>query len=266
MDIPDAVSRYPRTSLTVDEMEELLVAARKARPTWGTQKLRARLVHYRPQLRAATTKHDGSRSPSQRAHHATPAPGASHQSHDAALCRPHRPERDLVRRLQRALPHSTKLAVWCLRLGIRLERIEPGKPEQNGRQKRFRRTLKHENPSSASRHPHSSAALVSTCLAESTTTSGPMKHSRNALLPVPSLFRLAAVRAHYCASQSMRPGISRRCRAPLRTAIEQWHVVFGPPSLRWIRQPPGSALRQLRAGWLIGWRRSSLRTGCLVRQ
>ncbi|HYO93111.1 MAG TPA: integrase core domain-containing protein [Polyangiaceae bacterium] len=29
-----------------------------------------------------------------------------------------------------------------LRLGSRLERTEPGKPQQNGRQERFRRTLK----------------------------------------------------------------------------------------------------------------------------
>jgi transposase InsO family protein len=34
------------------------------------------------------------------------------------------------------------LAVWFLRLGIRVERITPGKPQQNGRQERFHRTLK----------------------------------------------------------------------------------------------------------------------------
>jgi transposase InsO family protein len=34
------------------------------------------------------------------------------------------------------------LAVWLLRLGIRLERITPGKPQQNGKQERFHRTLK----------------------------------------------------------------------------------------------------------------------------
>ena len=36
----------------------------------------------------------------------------------------------------------TALSVWWLRLGIRVERIEPGKPQQNGRQERFHRTLK----------------------------------------------------------------------------------------------------------------------------
>jgi len=38
----------------------------------------------------------------------------------------------------------TALSVWWLRLGIRVERIEPGKPQQNGRQERFHRTLKAE--------------------------------------------------------------------------------------------------------------------------
>lgn len=36
----------------------------------------------------------------------------------------------------------SKLAVWWLRLGIRLERIKPGHPEQNGRHERIHLTLK----------------------------------------------------------------------------------------------------------------------------
>src|SRR5262249_15374937 len=34
------------------------------------------------------------------------------------------------------------LSVWLVRLGIRLERIQPGHPEQNGRHERMHRTLK----------------------------------------------------------------------------------------------------------------------------
>src|SRR5438067_2411470 len=34
------------------------------------------------------------------------------------------------------------LSVWWVRLGIRLERIEPGCPQQNGRHERMHRTLK----------------------------------------------------------------------------------------------------------------------------
>jgi len=36
----------------------------------------------------------------------------------------------------------TRLNVWWLRLGIELERIEPGNPQQNGRHERMHRTLK----------------------------------------------------------------------------------------------------------------------------
>jgi putative transposase len=36
----------------------------------------------------------------------------------------------------------SQLAVWWLRLGIRIERIKPGHPEQNGRHERLHLTLK----------------------------------------------------------------------------------------------------------------------------
>ena len=38
----------------------------------------------------------------------------------------------------------SRLAVWWVKLGIELQRIEPGKPQQNGRHERMHRTLKHE--------------------------------------------------------------------------------------------------------------------------
>jgi len=43
-----------------------------------------------------------------------------------------------------ALYGLTKLSVWWLRLGISLERIQPGHPEQNGRHERMHLTLKKE--------------------------------------------------------------------------------------------------------------------------
>jgi putative transposase len=47
-----------------------------------------------------------------------------------------------------ASPHAlfglSKLAVWWLRLGIHLERIQPGHPQQNGRHERMHLTLKKE--------------------------------------------------------------------------------------------------------------------------
>ena len=41
-----------------------------------------------------------------------------------------------------ALGGLSVLAVWWVRLGIQLERIEPGQPQQNGRHERMHRTLK----------------------------------------------------------------------------------------------------------------------------
>src|SRR5271154_3522170 len=38
----------------------------------------------------------------------------------------------------------SELSVWWIKLGIRPERIEPGKPAQNGRHERMHRTLKQE--------------------------------------------------------------------------------------------------------------------------
>jgi transposase InsO family protein len=41
-----------------------------------------------------------------------------------------------------ALFNLSKLAVWWLRLGIGIERIKPGHPQQNGRHERMHLTLK----------------------------------------------------------------------------------------------------------------------------
>ena len=41
----------------------------------------------------------------------------------------------------------TGLSVWWIKLGITPERIEPGKPQQNGRHERMHRTLKQETAS-----------------------------------------------------------------------------------------------------------------------
>ncbi|MDB2415006.1 IS481 family transposase, partial [Rickettsiales bacterium] len=43
-----------------------------------------------------------------------------------------------------ALYGLSKLSVWWLRLGIDIERIKPGNPQQNGRHERMHRTLKQE--------------------------------------------------------------------------------------------------------------------------
>ena len=49
-----------------------------------------------------------------------------------------------------ALFGLSTLAVWWLRLGIKLQRIKPGNPQQNGRHERMHRTLKKEATKPAS--------------------------------------------------------------------------------------------------------------------
>jgi integrase-like protein len=47
----------------------------------------------------------------------------------------------------RGLAGLSRLSVWWLKLGIRHERIEPGKPQQNGRHERMHLTLKQHTAS-----------------------------------------------------------------------------------------------------------------------
>jgi putative transposase len=51
-----------------------------------------------------------------------------------------------------ALFNLSKLSVWWLRLGIRIERIKPGHPQQNGRHERMHLTLKKEATKPAARN------------------------------------------------------------------------------------------------------------------
>ena len=74
------------------------------------------------------------------------------------------------------LARLTRLSAWWIRLGIRPETIEPGKPQQNGRHERMHRTLKRE--ALGHRRPTSvpSSATSTTSVAPSI-TSGRMRLS-----------------------------------------------------------------------------------------
>lgn len=56
----------------------------------------------------------------------------------------------------------SRLSMWWLQLGIRHERIEPGRPDQNGRHERMHRTLKQEtaNPPAANRRRQQQAFMA----------------------------------------------------------------------------------------------------------
>jgi putative transposase len=51
-----------------------------------------------------------------------------------------------------ALFNLSRLSVWWLRLGIAIERIKPGHPQQNGRHERMHLTLKLETTKPAARN------------------------------------------------------------------------------------------------------------------
>jgi transposase InsO family protein len=62
----------------------------------------------------------------------------------------------------RAPAGLSRLSMWWLQLGIRHERIEPGRPEQNGRHERMHRTLKEEtaSPPAANRRRQQQAFIA----------------------------------------------------------------------------------------------------------
>ncbi len=212
-------SRRPKTMPTKvgDELEELIVAARKTHPTWGPKKLRAWLMHHRPQLVLPAQSTIGeilrrrglshSRRRRRRASKGLMQPFAKVTGPNARWCVDFKehfrtldgrkcypltiidafsrfflrcegvedPDGREVERIfdgafqEFGLPAAirsdngppfasvgagglTKLSVWWLRLGIRVERIEPGKPQQNGRLERLHRTLKAETTKPPRQH------------------------------------------------------------------------------------------------------------------
>src|SRR5207245_283006 len=118
-------SRRPHSSPTAIELEVegLVVAARKAHPRWGPRKLRAWLRYL---LRCEVVL--------------DPDGDAVEHILDSAF-----QEFGLPRAMRSdngplfastGAAGLTRLSVWWLQLGIRLERIEPGEPQQNGRLER----------------------------------------------------------------------------------------------------------------------------------
>ena len=233
-------SRRPKSFPTAlsQEVEDVIVAARKRWPKWGPRKLRQRLIEAYPgvavpsaSVMSKVLKRRGMTVPRRRRRRRAPVgvsapftgcdePNAVwcmdfkgwFQTHDAVRCYPFTlidafsryllrcegladPDTKHVRSvldsafLEFGLPAAirsdggppfastgparlTELSVWLLKLGLRVEIIAPGKPQQNGRLERLHRTLKAETASPPEPDlPPSSAA--STSGVESTTTSAP---------------------------------------------------------------------------------------------
>jgi putative transposase len=131
-----------------------------------------------------------------------------------------------------ALFNLSKLPVWWLRLGIAIERIKPGNPQQNGRHERMHLTLKLETTKPAARNflqqqakfddfvecynnerPHQ--ALDMQC---------PAQRYRPSLRPYRGLPGIDIAEGRR--SRSLRPGDRRRC------PISVWHPENRPLLLR----------------------------------
>jgi transposase InsO family protein len=206
-------SRRPLTSPSAvsEELQDLVVAARKAHPRWGPRKLHTWLVERKPEVawpRASTMgnilQRRGLTKPRRRRRRRAPGvaapPFSECEEPNAIWCIDFKgkfrlgdgrwchvltlldaysryllrceallePNGRLVEQIldsafqEFGLPAAirsdngppfastgagrlTQLSVWWLRLGIALQRIQPGKPQQNGRQERVHLTLELED-------------------------------------------------------------------------------------------------------------------------
>ena len=82
--------------------------------------------------------------PSNRPARTSPSPPSSSSSTSAACRSAIRSDNGVPFASPNGLFNLSKLAVWWLRLGIAIERIKPGHPQQNGRHERMHLTLKKE--------------------------------------------------------------------------------------------------------------------------
>lgn len=321
-------SRRPLRSPTKvpDELEDLVVAARKLHPTWGPKKLRAWLLHHRPQLQLPAQSTIGEvlrrrgltvqRRPRQRSTIASTQPFADvtgpnatwcvdfkghFRMQDGNRCHPltiidaysrylvrcegvENPDGREVERIfdsafqEFGLPSVirsdngppfasvgagglTKLSVWWLRLGIRVERIAPGKPQQNGRQERFHRTLKAETARPPRAHLRAQQRAFDTFRRE---YNEERPHEALGQKPPSSVYVLSPrryprpllrfdIHAWNEAVRVDRDGFIRWRNKRLfissalahedvelryEPVVERWHVVFGPLSIGWIDETP----------------------------
>ncbi len=126
----------------------------------------------------------------------------------------------------------SKLSVWWIRLGITPERIEPGKPQQNGRHERFHLTLKQEAAQPPRRNRRAQQAAFA-YFAQDYNEERPHEALDNG---VPAEFY----------ERSPRPY---------------------PRRLPELNYPPGSTLRRVRSNGTIKWRgRTLFLSESLVRQ
>ena len=127
----------------------------------------------------------------------------------------------------KATGRLSRLAIWWVRLGIRLERITPGHPDENGRHERMHRTLKQEALPQATHDAQQSV----------------FDHFRN---------EFNAERPHEALAQN-----------PPSTVYQPSPRPF-PDRLPELLYPPGTELRRVDAAGKIAWNRKHLNVGSLL--
>ena len=141
-----------------EPIEQMIVRLKKEKPHWGARKIRELLVRRvagdvripaKSTVHAVLDRHGLVRRTRQRRRHKAPGTPLSEATAPNALwCADFKGEFKLGNGLPFASPNDlynlSKLSVWWLRLGIAIERIQPGRPQQNGRHERMPLTLKQE--------------------------------------------------------------------------------------------------------------------------
>src|SRR5579883_3048367 len=109
------------------QIEAAIVAAKREKPHWGARKIRERLLRRLPSevkipARSTITAFE-------RLFKEKGLPQAIRSDNGVPFASPN------------GLFNLSRLSVWWLRLGITIERIKPGHPQQNGRHERMHLTL-----------------------------------------------------------------------------------------------------------------------------
>ena len=134
----------------------------------------------------------------------------------------------------KALGGLSRLSVWWLQLGIEPERIEPGKPQQNGRHERFHLTLKQHTDS-----PPKSHAV------EQQRAFDLFRHEYNDLRPHEAMGQTPPAR-HY--EPSLRPLPEPRAPRYDPDMTVRWVNAYGTLSFRGTRLQAGMVLARQPVG------------------
>src|SRR5215203_3057012 len=131
------------------QVESLIVSLKREKPHWGARKIRELLVRRlagdvripaKSTIHAVLHRHGLVKTPGRPHQRATGTPLSTGAAPNDLWCADFKGEF----KLGNGQFNLSKLSVWWLRLGIAIERIQPGHPQQNGRHERMHLTLKQE--------------------------------------------------------------------------------------------------------------------------